>query len=209
LELPDFYLFSLQDFASVDMSNGVFVKEGCQDILHYADMRFVCVTNINNADVFVADDYTAKMLDCAVGAHCGVITHMFGKGRFQNMCFNLVKLGYQKCLFTYQTASNVAFTKREGCDIFMHFENLRFACMNCINKNGTIALYAGDEQTAASLGCAERALCGNITHLTKNNGEQQLRFEFGQGYKHTCLFTYETSCLPWLMNVLHPGKTML
>jgi len=188
------------------MSNGVFVKQGCQDILHYADMRFVCVTNPNNADVFVADDYTAKMLDCAVGAHCGVITHMLGNGRFKNMCFNLVKLGYQKSLFTYQTRNNVVLTRREGCHVLMHFENLCFAC---IKKNGVISLYAGDEQTSARLGCGERALCGNITHLTSIKGVQQLRFEFGQGYNYTCDFTYQTSCLPWLMNVLHPNKTML
>ena len=185
------------------MSNGVFVNQGCQYVLHYDDKRFF----VDKSFLFVADDFTAKKLGCAVGAHCGVITHMLGEGRFQNMGFNLVTEGYKKCLFTHQETSNAAFTKRVGCGVVMHFEGLRLAC---IKKNGVISLYAADEHTAARLGCGERALCGNITHLTSSKGVHHMRFEFGQQrYECKCLFTYQTSCLPWLMDVLHPGKTML
>ena len=187
--------------------NAVFVNEGCQEILHYSDMRFVCNTNRESVDLFVADEYTANMLDCAVGAHCGVITHVLKEAWFAKIHFILVSQGYKNCLFTHQTPNTVAFTKREGCDVLMHFENLCFAC---IKKNGVISLQAGDEHTAARLGCAERALCGNITHLSSIKRVQQLRFEFGrQRYACTCEFTYQTSCLPWLTNILHPGKTML
>ena len=205
--LSDFLTKYPRNIASVDMSNGVFVKQGCQEILHYDDMCFVCQMNTDGVHLFVADDYTAKKLDCAVGAHCGVITHVLRDAWFDKMYFNLVKEGFKNCLFTSQKPNTVAFTKRAGCNILMHFESLCFAC---IKKDGVISLLAGDKQTAARLGCAELAFCGNITNVTSTKGVQQLRFEFGQQrYDCACLFTYQTSCLPFFMGIFHPGAAML
>jgi len=196
--------------------------------MFYGDLCFECVLNRQTIDLSAADIYTAKILNCSLGDQCGAITHMLKDGRFQKMRFRFrdksTVFGADS-LFTFQTPcipclagilpaaeyapSNVVFSKREGCKIIMHFEKF---CFTCEKKNGGVFLYAGDEDTAKSLGCTNGTLCGNITYISSSNGVQQMRFVFSEQsitYESTCLFTYQTSCLPWLMSILHPGKTML
>ena len=104
---------------------------------------------------------------------------------------------------------NAVFTKRDGCQVLMYFENLIFVC---VNSSGRGYLYAADEMTAKLLGCKINELRGAINSFSAKDGLQKIQFDFcveGIAYKQSALFTYQTSCLPFLMSFLHPGKNML
>lgn len=108
-----------------------------------------------------------------------------------------------------RTTMNAVFTKRDGCQVLMYFENLIFICVNC---SGRGYLYAADEMTANLLGCKINELRGAINSFSAKDGLQKIQFDFcveGIAYEQSAIFTYQTSCLPFLMSFLHPGKNML
>ena len=204
--------------------NAVFLNKGCQVTLIYENLRLM----VYGIDLLAADEYTAKLLDCAVNNVCGVISAMIAKDGFQKMTFDFwdAKTRYHaNCLFTYQTTclpwlscmlplpsyaqSNTVFTMREGCPVLLHYEDLVFAC---VKQETDTYLHAADEHTAKTLDCRVNNMCGHINHIFAKKGCQEICFEFCDaniGYASCCLFTYQTSCLPWIMAFLHPGKTML
>lgn len=80
---------------------------------------------------------------------------------------------------------------------------------NCIKwEDGGIYLFAADEYTAKSMQCSVHQLCGRITAMSS----KKIAFEiYDQEGVHTdqCLYTYQTSCMPWLAAILYPGKNLL
>ena len=102
--------------------------------------------------------------------------------------------------------SNVVFTKRHGEDHKMHYDGCIYNCVKC--TDGGIYLFAADEYTAKSLKCSVHQLCGRITAMSS----KKVAFEiYDQEGAHTdqCLYTYQTSCMPWLAAILYPGKNLL
>ena len=203
--------------------NGVFtMRRGCQVILNYENLRFACEKNGSIIYLHAADYYTANMLDCAVNSLCGVITHMNNaRMRFE---FRDADGGYEaNCLFTCQTSchpflglppcvANGVFTKREGCCVILHYDDLRFACIKDGFGAEPVSLQAADKYTANMLDCDVNQMCGVLACMSVEKGVQKIMCDFRDaniGYEMKCVFTYQTSCLPWLMGLLHPGKSML
>jgi len=100
---------------------------------------------------------------------------------------------------------NAVFTKRENQQVLLHYENLQFFC----EKNGTaVYLKPADHYTGLQLDCEPGSVCGWIRWI----GEKKIVFEFrdeAMGYEAACLYTYQTSCLPWLMDMLFPKKALI
>lgn len=204
--------------------NGVFtMRRGCQLILHYENLCFACAKD-RSIFLHAADYYTANMLDCAVNEVCGVITGMIAKNGFQKMTFEFRDASTRypaNCLFTCQTSclpflglppcvANGVFTKREGCPVIFHYEDLRFACIKDGFGAEPVSMQAADAYTANVLHCAVNQLCGVIACMSVKNGNQRIMCDFRDAnIVVKCLFTYQTSCLPWLNGLLHPGKSML
>lgn len=99
---------------------------------------------------------------------------------------------------------NAVFTKRDNEDVQLHYENLIFFCRKI---NRSIYLIPADHYTGTMLDCEPGTVRGMISEF----GVKKIRFEFRDddgGYEAECLFTYQTSCMPWLADILYPGKSM-
>ena len=104
---------------------------------------------------------------------------------------------------------NVVFTKRDNESVILHYENLQFECYKKYDWNGhgdwswnrDIHLFAHDQQTAEHLNCRVGDKTGHISGLSY----QQIEFFFSSGdsaHRQNCLFCYQTSCMPWLADIL-------
>jgi hypothetical protein len=100
---------------------------------------------------------------------------------------------------------NCVFTKRDGEEVLFTYENLKFFCEK--NVNG-VFLKPADEYSATQLDCEPGVIRGSISSI----GLKTMQFEFcdnSTGYEAECLYTYQTSCMPWLVGMLYPGKSMM
>jgi len=101
--------------------------------------------------------------------------------------------------------SNVVFTKRHGEDHKMHYDGCIYNCVKC--TDGGIYLFAADEYTARSLSCSVDQVCGRISAF----GRTKVGFEiYGESLRvGEGLYSYQTSCMPWIAAILYPGKNLL
>ena len=100
---------------------------------------------------------------------------------------------------------NAVFTKRDNKEVQLHYENLIFFCRK---DGGNIYLLSADEYTATQLDCEEGVIVGHIRSL----GVKNIEFEFtdkSTGYEAMCLYCYQTSCMPWLTDILYPGRSII
>ncbi len=101
---------------------------------------------------------------------------------------------------------NALFAKREGEDHRMIFGNHIYNCVKW--EDGGVYLFAADEYTAGCLKCSVHQLCGRISAMSS----KRLCFEIydSEGtHPGECLYTYQTSCMPWIAAILYPGKNLL
>ena len=100
---------------------------------------------------------------------------------------------------------NAVFTKRDGQEVVLHYENLQFFCQ----KKGTeIYLKPADHYTGTQLDCEPCVARGCIRSLGVKNIEMEFR-DNSTGYEAICSYTYQTSCMPWLAAILYPGRSMI
>lgn len=100
---------------------------------------------------------------------------------------------------------NVVFTKRDGEPVVLHYENLQFFC----EKIGTsVYLKPADHYSGMELDCEPGVIRGCIRALSVKNIELEFRDD-STGYEAVCLYTYQTSCMPWLAAILYPGRAMI
>lgn len=100
---------------------------------------------------------------------------------------------------------NAVFTKRDGELMVLHYENLQFFC----EKIGTnVYLKPADHYTGTHLDCEPGVIRGCIRSI----GVKKIELQFcddSTGYEAVCLYTYQTSCMPWLVAILYPGRAMI
>ena len=98
---------------------------------------------------------------------------------------------------------NAIFTKRDGEHVCLHFGNERFWVLKW--KDGGTYLYVGDHYTAKSFSCCENMVCGRLVAIS----EKMVEIELTGKRRAKVLYSYQTSCLPWLASILFPGKNLL
>ena len=99
---------------------------------------------------------------------------------------------------------NAVFTKRDHEEVQLHYENLIFFCRKL---DTGIYLYPADHYTGTALDCEPGIVRGKITEMSAKS----IKFDFcddGTSYGAACLFTYQTSCMPWLADILYPGRVI-
>jgi len=100
---------------------------------------------------------------------------------------------------------NIVLTKRDDEEVKLHYGNHSFFCQKA-GKH--IYLKAADQNTAIQLDCE----VGNYTGCIREVGVKTIKIEFRDKstvYAATCIFTYQTSCMPWIAAILYPNKNML
>jgi len=100
---------------------------------------------------------------------------------------------------------NIVFTKRDGQPVLLHYENLQFFCEK---ERATVSLKIADHYTGSELGFEPGTVCGYVRMISSEKIQLQFR-DSEKIYEASGLFTYQTSCLPWLMALIHPGKSMI
>ena len=96
---------------------------------------------------------------------------------------------------------NAVFTKRDGESVVMSYENLRFFCEK---SSSDIFMKSADEYTASTLNSAVGEIVGKIMEWSN----KMISFEFydtKMGYEAKCLYCYQTSCMPFIRDVLEAG----
>lgn len=103
--------------------------------------------------------------------------------------------------------SNAVFTKRGVKPVCMHFDDKIFECRK---EKGAILLYVADEETALLLGCKVGDLRGCIEKFSDQPKLVYFSFrDADTGYAGQCLFTFQTSSMPFIAAALYPHKNML
>jgi hypothetical protein len=101
---------------------------------------------------------------------------------------------------------NAVFTMKDTDRIVkLFYENLVF---NCVKHTQGIFLFASDEYTAKYLDCEVHQVCGEIRSVKPT----EIEFDFydkAEGYEAKCLYTYQTSVMPWLNAIMFPERNML
>ena len=100
---------------------------------------------------------------------------------------------------------NAVLTRRDGEEPKMTHGNYIYYCVKW--KDGGVYLFAADEYTAKGFQCSVHQMCGRITAMSDRMIEFEV-YETEGKRVWECLYTYQTSCMPWIAAILYPHRNV-